>query len=316
MLIVLDDELEVLRDMRALDRDVFNYLAARVDFDSGMIGQASAVSYGGIALDLTERPGQGRASGSVRVVDRNDVRHAVDRLIDAGLLRSFSEQGKKQNLILLRIFWGRLLDRDKSVQKEVAQKLRRSCASVLRKLSFIVKDIDENKEDDSRGSCAEVGITSLIQQQQGGDHFVMFSAWQPTMDELEMSLYRAGGYKLDQVPGFWIAEFIDHWRSEGKRRMSQAEWTKKLAWEMVADLRDPGRFDRLHGVNQPGKAAGKAKASGLPEWASPPRDNTALGRWMRQHDYGDGPPGLTLEQTRNWLTPRIEARLKQWRQLQ
>jgi hypothetical protein len=316
MLIVLDEELDILRGMQPLDRDVFNYLAARVDFDTGLVGSAS---YGGIALDLSERNSSGRSVDSVQKLDRHKVRNSVKRLVSVGLLRSFSEQGKDQDLILLRVFWARLLDTDRSVQNEVTRRLRASYSQTIGKLSCLINHIERHQDDEKRAGYAEVAITLNNIHTYTDAEFSMSVNWQPTLDELEVMLIRSG-YSMDQVDPVWITKFVGYWSLEKNqgRKYSQGGWTHKLLLELIDNLRHPGLYEQRRGiVNKPGQArtSGQQKTSGLPEWAVPPKEDHMLNGWMRKHGYGDGPPGFAFYQMRQWLQSAIEGRLKDWRKL-
>jgi hypothetical protein len=314
MLIVLPDELEALRSMQPLDRDVFYYLVERVDYETGTIGVSRRVSYGGMAYDLTEYDIERRSRDRVRTVTSKQVENCINRLINAGLLERHSQSGMRQNLLLVRVFWAAAVGKGNCAKKPDGRLLG-ELLGVIKKLSTnTINELQQKEPSSWEAKFEAVGTTSNIQQQQQEAAFLMFSDWTPTQDEFEMSLFRAG-YSADKVNLLWMSEFVDHWRSEGRTRQTQAQWTKKLAYKVIAYLRDPGMFDRLHGVNQPARSGGQAKAANLPEWAVPPKEDHLLNGWMRKHGYGDGPPGFAFYQMRQWLQSAIEGRLKEWRKL-
>jgi hypothetical protein len=319
MLIVLPDESEIVRDMQPLDRDVFYYIAERMDFETGVTGQRVRISYGGMAYDLSEHNTERRASGLLRKLTIDQVRNAVRRLISRGVLKSHSEKGKSNDLLLERVFWVRCMGLGYSVQKPDARQMPDQITALARFLLSKIKRLKEENQSSCQPKTGPDAITlNTINQSNSDDKFSMRLDWRPTADEFEVLLYRSG-FRVDQVNPDLITEFVSFWSSPEQRGRVETQygWTRKLVMQVLKYLRHPGLFEQQQGIRlQAEKKSGKAKASGLPEWAGPPRDNTALGRWMRQYDYGDGPPGLTMDQTRNWLTPRIEARLKQWRQLQ
>jgi hypothetical protein len=315
MLIVLDEELDILRSMQSLDRDVFHYLAARVDFETGLVG---SVSYGGIALDLSERTCHGRSQDAIQALDRHKARNSVKRLISAGLLRSYSEQGKDQDLILLRVFWARLLDKDNSEQNKLTRNLRATYAAVIAKLGSVINNIDKNKDVEKRETYADFAITSNNIHTYTDAEFSMSVSWQPSLDELEAMLVRSG-YAMDQVDPVWITKFVGYWSLEKNqgRKYTQGGWTHKLMLELIDNLRHPGLYEQRRGIGNPqGRTRpAPARASSLPEWAVPPREDHLLNGWMRKHGYGDGPPGFAFYQMRQWLQSAIEGRLKEWRKL-
>jgi hypothetical protein len=318
MLIVLPDELEILRDMQPLDRDVFHYLAERMDFKTGVTGKSRKVSYGGMAYDLTEHDGSRRKPETLQKLSKDQARNAVRRLVNAGLLQALSEQGSHQNLIVVRVFYADLLGLGNCVKNPDATQM----PDQLRKFFSVLNNIFNNLGNNKNSSCQEKtnpdAITSYTQhQQQGGDEILMTTDWHPDQSEYEMILYRAG-FKAEKVNPLWIREFIDHWASDGKRRYSQAVWTKRLAYRMIDYLRDPGLYDRLHGVNQQRPVNSNSAPSSrpaIPEWACIPRDDEALQNWAMRHGYGGAEPGWTYHQFRNVLRTKVENRLTQWRRM-
>jgi hypothetical protein len=314
MLLVLPNELDILRNMRPLDRDVFNYLAERVDFESGIVGESRRVSYGGMALDLSERDVARRVKCTLVKVTSKTVENAINRLVNIGLLSRLSMRGFKQDLILIRVFWVELLSTDNSVQNPVG-------SSVGFKLGVIIKKIYNSNnyiQDNNNLSCglvgSSVGITSIqhtTTRAREDDKFTMSLEWQPDQQDLEkiLSMY---GFVVGDVNKTWINEFISFWFSEGERALSQRQWTAKLARLLVDYLAHPGLFEQRHGIGKPIESPG-FKNLALPEWARMPRDDMRLVAWMRHFGYGDPPAGLDYKQARSFLQRQVDIRLNEWK---
>jgi hypothetical protein len=315
MLIVLPVELDILREMQPLDRDVFHYLAERMDIQTGVTGVSRRVSYGGIAFDLSEREGERRSPETLRKLSIDQVRNAVRRLVKRGILRGLSEKGKGNDLVLMRIFWVDCLGLGSCVQKADASSLPDQMATVV---SFLHSKINSLQSDNASSCQAKTrpdAITSITHQQQQADvKFTMSLDWRPTADEFEAMLFRAGK-RVDAVQDEWVAEFVAYWFGEGKRQYSQREWTARLAMRVVDLLRDPGRFARERGGQQVSRSTAQPSRAGLPEWAKIPRNDDDLTSWAMRHGYGAADIGWSWLQYRGALQCAVEARLKQWRQL-
>lgn len=312
MLIVFPDELEQLKTMQPVDRDIFNYLAERMDYASGQIGRSRKVSYGGIAFDLSERDGERRRPETLRVLSRYDVINSVARLVKCGLLRRLSRPGKHESLLLVRVFFEDLLGKGSCVQKPVNTQIIQQ----LTQLGSVLSKINNNLQIDSASSLhtnqGAVNRTSLHQQQQGADEkFLMPLDWSPTESDVEAILFRAGR-RVDQVRPEWVAEYVAFWHQEGRRRMTQSGWTMHFARRMLDYLSKPGYFEALRNLDRVSDKPVKPASQLKPEWAQPPRDDDSLPSWMSRHGYGSGPPGFTYHQTRNWLRGQIERRFADW----
>jgi hypothetical protein len=323
MLIVLDDELEAMRSMQPLDQAVFHYLAERVDFETGLIGQSRRVSFGGMAFDLSEHETERRRRDSVRAVTSKQIENSVARLVNAGLLSRQSKSGFNQSLLLVRVFWVSALGKCHCVQKADGSAVGSQLGvllGVLNKLSVNKNNNIEAKQENEREAMCEpvgsaVGTTSFThQQQQGDEKFLMRLDWQPTAEEFEMALFRAGK-RIDAVRQEWIAEFVTYWFAEGKRRYSQREWTARLAMRMVDFLRDPALFDRVRGSQAAKSAPGAAGKAGRPEWARIPVDDEQLQSWAVRHGYGEAEPWMSYLQYRNVLRNKVENKLTEFRRL-
>lgn len=307
MLLVFDEELDILRDMQPLDRDAFNYLADRVCFETGIVGIPRRVSYGGMALDLSERDQARRSKDKLLKLSTSQIQNAVKRLVSAGLLDRLSGKTRGSDLVLRRIFWVKALDQDSSkLNPDARQMLGR-----LSKVMHVFKLSNNDLHDANKLSCQSKAVsdaTTLKEQQQQGnvDNFVMFLEWRASDDELAM-IFRRAGVDQSKIKPEWVSEFIAYWWGEGKRAYNQREWTQRYAAKMVAYLRDPGRFDALHSMG-----AGKQRIAGAehyPDYARPPRDDAQLVSWMAKHGYGMPLLGHSYQQARAHLRGSIEKRL-------
>jgi len=313
MLIILPDELDILRDMQPLDRDVFYYLAERMDYETGVIGRSRRVSYGGMAYDLTEHDKERRRVETLRDVTSKQIQNSINRLVRNGLLDRQSTRGVGNYLVLVRIFWASMLGMGYCVQKPDGRQMG-SLMGVLNKI-FINNNnsLELDKQTRWEAKTEPDGITSIKEHQYSEfEKFSMRRDWIPSVDEVEHYVSLAG-FSTDSIDPVWVQEFVRYWCGYPGRHYTQHEWTHRLITRLLDYLRKPGYFEGLRGIRDEPAKPTKQK---LPEWATPPRDDEKLNAWMRKHGYGDGPAGLSYHQTRDWLRCAIESRLKQWRQLQ
>ncbi len=312
---LLSEEMELLRAMQVIDREVFYYLCQRTNHDNGVIGGVCKVSYGGIAFDLSEKIEPGRKS-NLWAVSSDDVRNSVRRLIKAGLLESSSHKGKMKKLMLHRVFFIEYLLGCNSVKNEVTSRLPVRLT--------VTNNINPIKNSELRSldgqayqsKLDEVTITLLQQHQQENEikseAFIMTLDWQPTGEDLNMILFRAFGnrYKIDDIDLAWVSEFVGYWYSQENRQYTQRQWTVKFGAKVVDYFRRPELFDKLRGVRDSSKGVYvEGNSHSLPAWARPPNSDNALIGWMNQHGYGDAPPGFDYQQTRGWLRRRIDQRV-------
>lgn len=315
MLFALREELDVISSMQVIDREVFYYLAARTNLDSGFVGKVIKVSYGGMALDLSERVSSGRRK-SLFVVSSTDVRHSVERLVTQGVFARASEVGKGKPLLLVRVFYVEFMAQNRSVKNELSICLVDRLVLDKRDIFNGNNALQEDSMQDCHGESREVGRTIFQHQQQADfeEKFTMSLDWQPSEPDLKMILFRAFGakHKIADIDPVWVGEFVAHWYSQQDRQHTQREWTVRLGARLVDYFRRPGHFDNLRGVRG-GAGVGKThveKSSHvLPDWAKPPKDDAALIAWMRAHGYGDAPRGFGYQETRGWLRRKIDERV-------
>jgi len=315
MLLVLPNELEILREMRPLDRDVFNYLAERVDYETGVIGRSRRVSYGGMALDLSEMDVARRVKDSLVKLTSREIRNCVIRLVNVGLLSSMSDKGFHHDLVLCRVFFAELLSEDNSVKNPVGITVGRQLAFIAGKFNNENNSLQQNNESSCNSVGSTVGITSLhlhtTTRARENDSFTMTLDWKPDQEELD-EILTMSGFGIAGVKQEWVVEFITFWYSRPDRHLSHKQWTIKLARLLLEYLAHPGLYERRKGIINQGATPG-FKNLDLPEWARLPRDDMQLVSWMRYFGYGDPPTGLDYKQARSFLQRQVDIRLKEWK---
>lgn len=308
------DEYNIVCQMQVVDREVFFYLAQRTD-SRGFIGKKCRVSYGGMALDLSERDSPGRRT-SLWIVTSNDIRNSVRRLISAGILRCESVSSRTNQLILSRVFFANSSNEDRSVQKQVTRRLPDRLPGHENNNVTNINNIDDVKEIGYQTNKREVTTTNIHQLHHRSDEtiFVMSGKWLPDEQRLRVSLFNVFGSKftIGDIDPMWVEEFRLYWEARGIK-LSQAAWMKKFTQLIIIYLQIPGEFERRHGVRkrdyQNGSTHVERSSKQLPEWARPPRDDDALLNWMRKHGFGDGPAGVSVDGTRGWLRRQIDLRM-------
>jgi len=309
MLLVLPDELEILRDMRPLDRDVFNYLSERVDYESGVIGRSRRVSYGGMALDLSERDVARRVKSTLLKLTSIDIENSVKRLVKAGLLERLSKSGIGCALILKRVYWVSLYS---SVQNPVARQMLGELLGFIKNKTTDNNELDNKKESSCEVRFGSVATTSLQHTTySAGDKFLMNLDWQPDNEELKKIL-ALSGHAVENINPAWVSEFISYWYAEGERALTQRQWTVKLARLLEDYLLHPGLFEKRHGISKPVETPGFKNLT-MPDWAVLPRDDMRLVSWMRKFGYGDPPAGLDYKQARAYVQRQVDVRLGEWK---
>lgn len=311
---VLPDEYDIVCQMQVVDREVFFYLAQRTDGKTGVVGVKCQVSYGGMALDLSERERAGRRN-DLMVFSSTDVRHAVERLVDSGLLGRFSKAGKGNRLVLRREIFARFLARHHSDQKQVGRRLVDQLPNGTSESTKENNDIEKEKSAGWQANSHEVGRTNIHQYQHRGEQpFAMTLDWKPVEADLKMILFRAGGtaFSLDKLDPAWVSEFVSYWWGQSGRMHTERQWTAKLASQLIGYLRNPGMFEQQRGVRVQQEQAQQyleKNSRALPGWAKPPRDDSALVGWMQANGFGDAPPGYDYQATRGWLRREIDKRM-------
>jgi len=310
MLVVLPDELAVLRDMQPLDREVFYYLAERMDIDSGVIGSSVKVSYGGMALDLSERNGERRRKETLRVVTMCGARESVRRLVAAGLLQAAKTNEQDKQLVVRRVFWAAFLGLGYCDQKTDPSKTPEQLSVYKCVFDRIFNNLYVKNKSSPQLNSEPVPRTlnnninnntpALI------DEFSMFVNWEPC-DTLAALLGRCG-VRMDQLDPSWLGLFVSYWLSVPERRYSQAGWTQKLVAYLVGNIRQ--------GVAGKPSSERPVKAKNyehVPERFRVPRDDVELVAWSRKWGYGDARVGEDYRALRNRLRSVCQVQYDDWK---
>jgi len=317
MLFLMSVECSIIAEMRPLDRDVMHYLSERTDFNTCIIGKTRKVSYGGMALDLSERDVARRVKNSLVKLTMCQIRESVNRLVNKGLFVRLSKEGKGNNLVLLRKKMVDLVAMDDSVKNPV-HRVARSFSYYLKPLNLFQNNMLESKIDKEKHAVhSSVPRTSLLHTTtMNFEKKPMTLDWEFSEKDMEMILFRAFGnkYTIKDIDLVWVAEFVTHWSSEPGRLETQAKWTGKLGMSIVDYFRRPGLYDERRGISQQkasSPTAGRIEknSSSLPDWAKQPRNDDDLVMWARGHGYGDGPIGYDYNQLRGWLRRKVDARM-------
>ena len=313
MLLVLPNELEILKNLRPLDRDVFYYLAERIDFKTGIVGKARRVSYGGMALDLSEQDVARRVKATLVKISVCQAENSVKRLVAAGLFERLSLSGMKKDLVLMRCFWSILLSGHDSVQNPVAGQLCHELLGIISLIGLNNKELQLNYNLSCGSEGGSVATTSLRQSSTTPECFLMTMDWEFSTDDMGLILKRAG-YSLDKVNPAWVAEFVGYWWGEGKKQLSQRQWTIKLANRLIGFMGHPELFEGYLGNHVKAfRPSGLGAETDKPAWCNPPKDNDKLVPWMRKHGYADPAPGLTFGEARANLQRAIDIKYEPWR---
>jgi len=314
---ILAAEYKLISAMQVIDREVFFYLAQRTDKRTGLIGKQCAVSYGGMALDLSERQESGRRKNLI-VWTMKEIQHAVSRLVNCGVLRRESKSGEGNKLILVRVFFAEDLPVDKSVKNELGRRLGGRLVGKDEKKTNNNNSIEKLNAGGWESKTPEVGRTNIIyinNNNNRDDKFAMPLSWKPSEDELKALLFMAGGksFSLDRIDSAWVSGFVGYWWSQQNSRFTQREWTEKLSRRLISYFRDPGLFDRLNG-NKASTVRDRQFDPGnkrLPDWAKIPRDDNSLCSWANYHGYRDAYQREDFPQYRGALQRLVNERLQE-----
>lgn len=322
---VLPDEYDIVCQMQVIDREVFFYLAQRTDGQTGVIGKRCRVSYGGMALDLSERASPGRRNG-LMVFSSTDMRNSVERLVKCGIFKRFSKVGQGNNLLLRREILARFLTTHNSDQKQVSRRLVGYLSGDSSENSNENNDMEQKKTRGCQDDSNEVSRTNIHQYQHRdgkpgkesvNDVFSMNLEWKPSENELRMILFRAGGsqFKVEAIDPAWVSEFVAYWWGQQGRQLSQQQWTAKLANQIIKYFKTPGYFEQCQGIRPQDlgqqKRPAEANSRNLPDWARMPKSDDDLVNWARRHGYGEAQEQHTYRQFREALREKVNVRLRE-----
>lgn len=326
MEIILDNESAIIADMQIIDRDVFRYLCKFTDYQTCVIGRKVRVSYGGMALDLSERTERRRSMDKVVNRTSKQIENSVSRLINAGLFERFSESGYNSNLILLRKKMADFIKQDSSAKNEDGSVVGSVVGSVyaqLMKLFYIENNgieiiIRKTNSVDSGVVGSAFGTTSNISTTTNETEkpFAMSIDWQPSENELRMILFKSVGskHKIEDIDARWLGEFVGYWFSMPGRLMTQRQWTAKFAANVIRYFSDPEMVARKFGaggVSVGKQASYEANSRALPDWARLPRNDDELVGWAKRHGFGEAESGDGFMEFRAKLRIKINRRLEE-----
>jgi hypothetical protein len=309
-MIILPEELHLLRTMQPVDRDVFYYLAERMDVKTGITGNTRKISHGGIAYDLTEHDGERRCKSTLQILNGRMVRNSITRLIDEGLIKPLSNKGKGNELKLLRVFYVDFLGLGNCDKKADGKLLASQMAYEINFFYQQINKIEEESETRWQAKTKPDGITSFTSSSSGADVEIQMTLdWNPSEDVVKKIIARSN-LDYEKITPAWSMSFIAYWSGEN-RKLSQHKWSIKYACEMADYLRKPGLFEKRRGYDkfESKPAAGmQGNKNKQPDWAIIPRFDEDLGPWLRRHGY-DARVGESNWQLRSRLGREIEKKL-------
>ncbi len=232
--------------MHALDSDVFNYCCQYTDWATGRIGEASKLSYAGIARALTEDIPR-KPNRSLRIVKRRCVRNSVERLIKVGLFRSQSLSGVNKNrLILDRLFWSELLVRPMETNND-SQQLAGLISELLKNNVFNNNQLSDYLNFYQAGKYPpdRTYKTKPLTNAEN-DRFRLFLTWQPDRKRVD-SFLKASGFAGEQIEKIWFGKYVQYWSTQ-KIVRTQREWSEHFASHMQGYLLRPGFFEQVNGI--------------------------------------------------------------------
>lgn len=164
----------------------------------------------------------------LRVKTKAGLSKRIKRLTEIDLLASFQDEEDKRLFVKLT---------------ELYREIRR--------YQEIVDGVNSGKQGVNSGKHSlvnyENSTSSSSTKGDGAEIFSMTIEWEPDQILLE-SILRKAGFSLDQVDRIWKAEFVTYWWGYPERRLTHEAWTWRLGLRLLDYLRDPGLFDRLHGI--------------------------------------------------------------------
>jgi len=318
---ILAEEYEIISQMQVIDREVFFYLAQRTDKSTGLVGKQCRISYSGMAFDLSERVTPGRRSEPI-VWRSDDVRNAVRRLVSQGVIVSVSKKGKGNNLYLYRVFLVESLAQERCAQKQVTSRLPSRLPVDNEGKTIKNNGLKHENTEGYHDKTREVTITNIQHHQQGATNAKSMSLdWTPDANVLATMFHMAFGQRItpDRIDPFWKTEWISYWWSRPDVKQTEQQWNRKYATAMIRYLKNPGLFEKLHGLDKPSEQVNSRAihkpyvetTKNLPEWAKIPKEDDQLVIWGERHGYGHGPNGYNANQLRAHYRKMVAVRLEE-----
>ena len=226
--------------MHALDSDIFYHLCAKTDWETGRIGERSAVSYARIAAALNEDIPR---KHKLQQMTRKCVYNSVQRLITAGLLHSESLCGKKKNrLVLDRLFWCAMLQKDKNKSAPDRQQLGDLMAVLIKKKVINTNDLEKSSPKKGNAILPADGIyqysKDILNYSAIGQEFSMTLTWQADKKYVDRFL-QASGFSGSQIKKVWFGKYVQYWSQYAEVQRTQREWSAHFANHMQSYLLRP-----------------------------------------------------------------------------
>ena len=213
-----------------LDAKLYYYLFNRMDDDS-VAGTLHRVSRGRIALDLSEKGGQGKRKQLITFT-ANDVDVALLRLERAGLIRRVSDDA---NLMIK--FSGWIEDARSFTQNEVPNHVPNKYGTSHEAKTFIKQDSYATSQVGSSDDVPMEVPTIITTTTTMGMPFVMTLDWKPS-NQFGKRL-DVHGIKPEQVFTGWVGEFSSYWQTQPQVRLTQDKWEHKLVQNIISRLKNP-----------------------------------------------------------------------------
>jgi hypothetical protein len=216
-----------------LDSKLYHYLFARMD-TNGIAGTDHAVARGRIALDLSEKGGQGKRNRLITFTP-NDIDVSLLRLERAGLIERLSDRQT------LRIkFSAFIADSHSYIQNEVPNHVPNKLVRSPEPKTHLNQTTYVNKREGSPDEVTREVPTNILQQQQTtirDSAFAMNLDWKTS----EAFAKRLAIHQIrpEQVFAGWVGEFVSYWQTRPNIVLTQSEWEHKLLQNIISRLKNP-----------------------------------------------------------------------------
>jgi hypothetical protein len=235
----------------------------------------------------------------------------VQRLIKAGLLRSESVSKLDNNaLILIRVFWVKLLQQDKSSSHIDSQPVAGFFAELKKNNVFNNNELDEGKQNEISVRYSPDGLykkTTYINNA-ASDIFSLSLTWHYDENLVE-SFLQAAGFSAKQIKQIWFGKYVQYWSNQPIER-SQEEWSRHFANHMQSYLLRPDYFEKMNGMLEEETEATPSASHSNAKRATVPRlnDGSQLQAWAITKGLPTAPVGFTTTQYYQLLCNAVERK--------
>ena len=285
-----------------LDAKLYFYLFNRMDAD-GIAGTTQRVSRARIALDLSEKGGQGKRNRLITFTP-NDIDVSLFRLERAGLIERLSDRQT------LRIkFSAYIADSHSYIQNEVPNHVPNKLVqchepkTIVNQATYGAKPAVSADEVTSEVPTI-ITTTTTSTTQPLSQKIQMSLDWQPS--ELFWQRVAMAGLQREQVFKGWIGEFISFRSANDLSWLTQAQWEHKLLQNILGYIRNP-QLGMSSKTVTPQTNPDKAKVVPLKRVSLPNTyDASELQRWALKNGFRAAKMGESVEQYRAALRTLIE----------